>query len=204
MILAAALLPLAAAAASEDLAEPEPYPAREVLAAFATACSGIEEIPVAQASAQAAGWEHYSPAADSAIARIVASGEELMAKEDPTVQILDGGIWRKSVAGRELFTVISGVELDGIVSHGCRVYDLSAPAALPLEELRDWAVRDPAERPNGIPGGSKFVWNPGLKPGHMEMEISFVPQGTVLPEPLAGIPLSGLVFTASSVEFTDL
>lgn len=204
MLLATAFLPLAVVAASADLAEPEPYPAREVLAAFATACSGIEEIPVVQASVQAAGWERFEPAADSAIGRILHSGEELMAREDPTVAMIDGGVWRKNVAGRELFAIVSGVKLDGIVSHGCRVYDLAAPAALSAEDLRDWAVRDPVERPNGIPGGAKFVWNPGLKPGHMEMEISFVPQGTKLPEPLAGIPLSGLVFTASAVEFTDL
>ncbi|OJW68370.1 MAG: hypothetical protein BGO57_00690 [Sphingomonadales bacterium 63-6] len=204
MILAVALLPLAAAAASEDLAEPEPYPAREVLAAFATACSGIEAIPVAQASVRAAGWEQVEPAADSAIARIVKVGEDMMARQDPSVDILDGGIWRKNVAGRELFTVISGVQMEGIASSGCRVYDLAAPAALAEEDLRDWAVRDPQDAGSTIPGSARFFWNPGLKPGHIEMEISFVPQGAKLPEPLADIPLSGLIFTASAVEFSDL
>ncbi|HTN14452.1 MAG TPA: hypothetical protein VL094_06570 [Sphingomonadaceae bacterium] len=198
------MLPLAATSASEDLAEPEPYPAREVLAAFATACSGIEDLPVAEASVQAAGWERFEPAADSAIGRIRNSGVELMARQEPTVEMIDGGVWRRAVAGRDLIAVLSGVKMDRIVSHGCRIYDLAAPAALPAKMLSDWAVRDPVQRPSGIVGGSKFVWNPGLKPGHMEMEISFVPKGTKLPEPLAGIPLSGLIFTASAVEFSDL
>lgn len=192
---------LAAPAGAEDS-----YPARAVLGAFATACSGIEEIPVARASALAAGWQEFEPAADSQIGRIVGNGLAL-ATEDPAAgpetEALVGGSFRRQVAGRELFLVISGMRDGDIASYGCRLFDLAAPAPIAADALEDWAVRAPAEQPTGIPGMTRHVWNPGLKPGHMEMAVSFVPQGTVLPEPLAGIPLSGLVFTATAVEFFD-
>jgi hypothetical protein len=204
---AALLLPvLALASAAED---PQPYPAREVLEAFATACSGIEIPAVASASLQAAGWEAIDPAADSQIGRILAGGRAAMEAADvadpegPQTTMTDGGTYRREVAGRELFAIVSGVVLDDVASYGCRIYDLSAPAPLTPDELESWAVRKPQMVPTGLPGATKHVWNPGLKPGHIEMEVSFVPRGTRLPAPIADIPLSGLVMTASALEFLD-
>jgi|GEM_PF-1722827 len=181
------------------------YPLRKVLEAFGTACSGVEVTAVTQASAQAAGWDRFEPAPDSAIGQIIASGLRLVAEDDDgdPVEIIDGGVWSKQVAGRDLVLIISGATFSGIASYGCRVYDLAAPAAPTAEQLQEWAVREPQQVFTGLPGAYKFVWNPGLKPGHMEMEASFVPQGTVLPAPLEGIPLSGLVLTASALEFLD-
>lgn len=181
------------------------YPALQVLEAFATACSGIEIVAVAEASVAAAGWERFQPAPESAIARIVKTGHDVLADldESGSMETIDGGIWRKQVAERELFIVLSGVKDSGIGSYGCRLYDLAASRALTREELQDWAVREPQSVPTGLPGAYKYIWNPGLKPGHMEMEASFVPQGTVLPAPLAGVPLSGIVLTASALEFLD-
>ena len=49
-----------------------------------------------------------------------------------------------------------------------------------------------------MPGFSKNVWNPGLKPGHMEMEVSYAAPGALA---ATGIPLTGLVLTATAVEF---
>lgn len=208
---AALSLPLIALAATAGAAVPdaaEPYPAREVLEAFGTACSGIEIIAVARASVLAAGWEEFEPGEETAIGRIVAMGEALAEQEaanDPDFELetITGGIFRKDVSGRELFAVISGAKVGDIGSYGCRIFDLTAPAALTSEEVEQWAVREPQQVFTGVPGGVKFVWNPGLKPGHMEMEVSFVPQGTVFPEPLSDIPLSGLVLTASALEFLD-
>ena len=196
-------------AEAESAADTDPtvndYPMEPVLGAFATACSGIEIVSVAQASVSAAGWERFEPAADSAIGQIVSSGTRLLAEMDPDDQpeVIDGGIWRQQIAGRELFIVISGVKDSGVGSYGCRLYDLAAPRAPTAEQLQDWAVREPQQVFTGIPGAYKFTWNPGLKPGHMEMEASFVQQGTVLPAPLTGIPLSGIVLTASALEFLD-
>jgi hypothetical protein len=130
-------------------------------------------------------------------------GNELVSQEDPAPEIIDGGTWRREIAGRELFLIISGIRDPDIASYGCRLYDLSAPAPLSAEQLENWAARAPQMVPTGLPGATKHVWNPGLKPGHMEMEASFVPQGTELPAPLTGIPLSGLVLTASALEFLD-
>lgn len=206
--MAPALLLLLAAAG--QTAEPAPYPARDVLDAFATACSGIESPAVAKASVLAAGWEAIEPAAESRIGRIIAGGLAAMKAQDaadpdgPKGEMVASGVYRREVSGRELFAVISGVSFGESASYGCRVYDLDAPASLTVKDLEQWAVREPQPVATGLPGATKFVWNPGLKPGHMEMEASFVPDGTKLPEPIAGIPLSGLVLTATAIDILEL
>lgn len=193
------LIGLFALAAVQDAPPAEnPYPAREVLSAFATACSGIENMAVAKASVLAAGWQPVPADDTGALMKLVAFGKAKLAESDPDMNLIEGGEYRKTVAGRELGVILSGVDLETIRSHGCRVYDFAATAAIAAEDLEGWAVRKPndTQRPDG--GLIKYIWNPGLKPGHMEMEVSFVPQGAL---GSANIPLSGLVFTATAMEF---
>ena len=198
------------AAFEGELSDVPQYPHRDVLDAFATACSGVEVPAVTHASVLAAGWQKIEPAPDTQIARIVNGGAAAVAAENtadpegPQAEMLPGGIYRKEVAGRELFAVISGVTFGDIASYGCRVYDLAATQGIPGEELERWAVRPPIGEVTGLPGVTKFVWNPGLKPGHMEMEVSFMPAGTPLPQPISDIPVSGLILTATAMEFFDL
>lgn len=194
----------------DDVPAEAAYPHREVLEAFATACSGVEVPAVTHASVLAAGWEKIEPVPDSQIARILSGGAAAVAAENaadpggPQAEMLPGGVYRKTVSGRELFTIISGVTFGEVASYGCRVYDLAATEGIAGKDLESWAVRAPQGVVTGLPGATKFVWNPGLKPGHMEMEVSFMPPGTVLPPPISDIPLSGLVLTATAMEFFDL
>lgn len=195
-----ALVALAALQAAEapELPEAPAYPAREVLAAFATACSGIENMAVAKATVLAAGWQPV-PADDTGpLMKLVAFGKAKLAESDPDMKLIEGGEYRMTVAGRELGVILSGVDLETLHSYGCRVYDFTATAAISAEDLEGWAVRKPNDTQMPEGGLIKHVWNPGLKPGHMEMEISFVPQGALA---AANIPLSGLVFTATAMEF---
>lgn len=186
-------------------AQDAPYPADTVLAAFATACSGIENMDVAKASASAAGWEVFDTVAhpDSAISKIIDYGKEAIAQDDETTMI-DGGAYRHVVSGRELFLVLSGVSVDTVQVQGCRIYDLAATAPIDEETLEDWAVRAPQAVPVGLNNVTKQIWNPGLKPGHMEMEVSFIPQDADLGAAFGELPLSGLVFIATAMEFGDL
>ena len=199
MLTLLALLPMMAQAASTDA---EPYPARAVLAAFGTACSGVENLDVAKASALAAGWEEIDPDPESAIGKLVAFGYGSI-KEDDEAKLLAGSTYRKDVMSRELHLVISGVALETVSTHGCRLYDLAADSALTEKELSDWAVRNPKPLFSGIPGGVRYGWNPGLKPGHAEMDMTFFPQDAQLPPPVYGLPLSGLILTSTAIEFTD-
>ena len=189
-VAAAAALLLAAQATAAD------YPLGAVLAAFATACSNTEDSAVNIASATAAGWERLPADADTPISRLVRQGREALAAEDPAAELVGGGEFRKVVAGRTLYLAISAVRGDGMTARGCRVFDFAAPSAPTAEELERWAVRPPVATP-GPEGASKFTWNPGLKPGHMEMEIIFVPPGS---RPLPGFDVSGLALIASAVE----
>jgi len=126
----------------------------------------------------------------------VRQGRDALAAEDPAAELVEGSEFRKVVAGRTLYLAISGVRSEGMTARGCRVFDFTAPSAPTAEELERWAVRPPIATP-GPEGASKFTWNPGLKPGHMEMEIIFVPPGS---RPLPGFDVSGLALIASAVE----
>ena len=203
LLFAGAVVAAPVSAAATDVETMPDYPSDAVLAAFATACSGIENMAVARASALAAGWEDYQPADDEPVAVLAAFGraqvEQEAAADRVTTRFIDGGIFRKTVAGRALKLVLSGIDSGNIVSQGCRIYDFEARARLDDYAMERWAVRKPVAAP-AAPGGSRHVWNPGLKPGHMEMDISFVPQGIVLPPPVTGLPLRGLVFGASHMD----
>lgn len=193
-----ALIALAALQAEPPPAEPPPYPAREVLEAFATACSGIENMAVAQASVIAAGWQPIPPEDKGELMQLVAYGKAMLAKSDPDMKLIEGGEYRKTVAGRDLGLALSGVDLETIRSQGCRVYDFAATAPISPEDLESWAVRKPNDTQTPAEGLVKQVWNPGLKPGHMEMEVSFAAPGALK---TLDIPLSGLIFTATAMEF---
>jgi hypothetical protein len=195
-----AALPLAAQAQEEA-----DYPAREVLSAFATACSGVEDTAVNLASAEAAGWERLAPDADTQVSELSRSGHAALLAQaetegEPAPELIAGGEFRKTLAGRTLYLAVSGVRMDGLTSRGCRLYDFDAPRGLTAEELEQWAVRAPNDRQE-LPGGmSKATFNPGLKPGHMEMEAFFVPAGT---NPMPGFNLSGIGLVATAIELAS-
>lgn len=179
-----------------------PYPAREVLAAFATACSGAEDAAVNLVSATAAGWERLPADADTPVSRLVHAGQVAMderarAEGNAVPEAISGVEFRRTVAGRVLFLSVSGIRADGYVARGCRLFDFAAPRAISSDELYDWSARD-ASRSSGEPGGfRRVVYSPGLKPGHMEMEVYYIPPGTKLP---MGIEFSGISLVATATE----
>ena len=196
--LAATALPCAAQA--QDVAD---YPVREVLSAFATACSGVEDVAVNVASAEAAGWERLPEDADTPISALSRQGKAALLAQaasegEPAPELIAGGEFRRVVADRTLYLIVSGLRMDDIVSHGCRVYDFDAPRGLTAEELEGWAAREPNEWQELPDGVTKATFNPGLKPGHMQMESYFIPSGA---EPVAGITLTGIGLVATAIDF---
>ncbi|HEX8225910.1 MAG TPA: hypothetical protein VF605_19055 [Allosphingosinicella sp.] len=199
-VLLACFASLAAAspAAAQQAGTGTGYPSDKVLAAFATACSGVEDPAVMRASALAAGWTEIVPDPASQLGRLIAMGEAEVRK-DAEIKVLRGLFLKRTVAGRSLFLVGSGIELGTLHSYGCRLYDFAAPEPIPAEALESWAVRKPNQT-QAQGGVVRHVWNPGLKPGHMEMEVSFVAQDApIRREPLFSA-LSGLAMTATAME----
>ncbi|MEM6475306.1 MAG: hypothetical protein AAF687_03990 [Pseudomonadota bacterium] len=205
--LALLALVIAAPSLAQDAAEPaEPaaYPARAVLAAFATACSGVENFAVANASAAAAGWEEYEPAETEALGQLIAVGQKMLSEiEDQDVQHVVIA-YRREVAGRQLYLAINQTTADDFTSHGCRVYDFDATATMTLETLEEWAVRTPVDDSDpGVPGSVSYIWNPGLKPGHIEMAYQFAPKGALNDTDFSDVPISGHILTAQAIKIAD-
>lgn len=197
MLSAAALLAVAAPAAAET---PE-YPAREVLAAFATACSTVEEMDVARAAVAAAGWEQIPEDDSTPVGRLVLLGKSMTADmADDGTKLLSGSSYRKTVAGRQLYLALSGATLDDITSQGCLMYDFDATDAIPRQELEDWAVRTPNDGQSPGEGIEVSTWNPGLKPGHMEMEIAFFPKDSPTAKAMG---ISGMSFSATAMKIGE-
>ena len=176
---------------------------REVLSAFATACSGVEDTAVNLASVDAAGWERLPEDADTPISELSRRGKAALlaraaAEGGPAPELIAGGEFRRDVAGRTLYLVVSGLRMDDIVSHGCRLYDFEAPRGVSAEDLEGWAARAPNDVEESPDGATRASFSPGLKPGHMAMEAYFVPPGT---DPLPEFSVSGISLVASAVDF---
>ncbi|WP_299324397.1 hypothetical protein [Parasphingopyxis sp.] len=204
--IASAGLAISAPAAADDHVSTGDYPLDDILAAFATACSGVEDPAVNRASVEAAGWELYEPDADSIMGRLITFGraaienEELEDGETPT-EILDNGVFRRTISGRSLHIVLSGARIDEIRTTGCRLYDFEATAEPDAETLSSWARRAPEAVSRPSDGLVAYKWNGGLKPGHLDMEIFFAAPDAELP---MNIPISGLTLSASNLEIEGL
>ena len=190
-----AFLPLLAAAASE----PAPYPAEAVLAAFGTACATAEDFAVARAGLLAGGWVLVPEDDSNPLGKLTQFGRQATSKMEGVKELPGSGSFSRKLAGRTLYVSLSGVNLEGIISKGCRLYDFDATTAFAAEQLRDWAVREPNETKEPGEGLIETTWNPGLKPGHMEMKILFVPQGSATGKALG---VTGLSLSTSVMDLT--
>ena len=198
LMLAIAALPCAAQA--QDAAD---YPVREVLTAFATACSGVEDTAVNLASVEAAGWEHLAEDADTPVSQLMRRGLEALEAQSAAggtkmPELIAGGGFRKQVAGRTLYLAVSGAKVDGVASHGCRLYDFGAPRGVSAEELEGWAARAPDDFEEAPDGATRATFSPGLKPGHAGMQANYVPPGT---DPMPAFSVGGITLVASAVDF---
>ncbi|MCX7864603.1 MAG: hypothetical protein N2423_06175 [Novosphingobium sp.] len=185
-------------AAAADLRD---YPAREIPSALATACSRIEKLEGAGACPLAAGWDVIAPEPQSVFGPIVAFGFGSVAASGNAALRPVTTLCRE-VRGREVLPAQSGVSEDRFSAHACQLHEVATSVPPGEQKLSRWTARKPETLASGLPGGVGHVRNPGLKPGPMQMEASFVPPGARLPPPLESLALFGIVFSATAIEFT--
>ncbi|RKF21907.1 hypothetical protein D6851_07800 [Altericroceibacterium spongiae] len=190
-------------AAATAQGTPAAYPAQDVLSVFEHSCTPIADFDKATALAEKAGWKTFDAVPDSKVGQLIAFGRRAMERMGTDMEVIEGGTYRREVSGRDLYMVISGVRGAGFESRGCRIYDFDAAAPIGKAELTEWAGREPSSDPSENSPILSYGWEPGLTPDHTDMEVIFAEQDADLPGPLAELPLSGLVFSASIVELTD-
>jgi hypothetical protein len=158
-------------------AAPAPYPEAEVLNAFGEACGGIDSLKKTAKGAVASGWETFTPDASSPIGQLLeygySEGKKIIEEEgrgsiSPMLSL------RREVAGEQLVLVLSGVELDGTIVNGCRVYDVGEERELSVGAGEKWVGRAPSHlvRDDLL---STATWEPGYGKGHNSFEIYFIP-----------------------------
>jgi hypothetical protein len=196
MALAALLGATAPAVASSEGEKAPAYPESEVLAAFRAACTEFGDFDKAHSQAMAQGWSDIAVDETTPGGRIVLFGEG-MVKNNPDITVIKGPLLRRDVMGRDLFLAISGAQVDGDISKGCRLYDFAAPAPLAPKVLVAFMGRHAETDRAPFPGFTIASWTPGMAKGHIEFEVAHVAQGTTLP---ANMPISGIMLKAQIVE----
>lgn len=206
IVISALTIGFFALAAAQQGAQPagSPYPVREVLDAFSSACADIGDMAKARSRVLAAGWAPIPADDKSQLAQIVSTYKRRVDAEGD-LKPLDGGEYRKTVAGRELSLALSGVEYPLLARTSfCRLYDFGANAPVPVKMLERWAGRKPGESELQEDGFTKYEWETGLRPGTANvrtgMIISFVPPAA---REQRNMLFSGLVFQAQESEVLE-
>ena len=178
--------------AAQAAAAPAPAAERAVLDAFQAACARIDNLDHARADAAASGWQEMGEDADPRIARLVALGRAAVG-EGPRVI---GSQYRRNIAGRELFLILSRLEDEGgIWGNGCRLYDIGAATAPDGGTLERWAGRAPTGVEDFGTAGGRRLWEPGWRAG-VTFEISHVPAASPLVETLG---FGGNIYIAQAI-----
>ena len=172
-------------------------PVRNALAEFDQVCSRAQEREAYLAAAPGAGWEPHQPAADSPLGRVIAMGEAAIRQVpaqtgQPGEARIENNVFRKTANGRELFLVVSQVQVPGMQrSLECRVYDFAAPAPSDAE-VAAWTSATPRNRVNEQ-GLNAYGWYPGFRAGFSRIDLMHLDPSSPL---RAQIPVTGLSITA--------
>ena len=156
-------------------AQPAPAiaPERAMLDALRQACERPGDVEEMEADALAAGWERIADEAHPQVAKLNRIGR-MAAGTDGTMA---GASFRRTMAGRELFLIVSRHEdASGAWGAGCRLYDFAATAPLDGAVLEGWIGRPPTGVVTPSPGVSRRLWETGWRDG-LTFEASHVPQG---------------------------
>ncbi len=198
MIRAAVRSPLLAAsallAAAPAAAQGGGYPLPAVVDALRGACSDRATVERAAAGGALAGWTRAADPAKTPVGPVVALG--LDAVRGTNVQATRPAVFARTVAGRPLHIVVSGVTTGGTRVIGCRLYDTGATARVTAAAAQRVVGRAPA-RSVDRPELQRLSWEPGLAAGQDSFEIYFVPPDSPVVEM---VKLGGL---ALKVDWVD-
>jgi len=179
--------PLSAQGASSSAGAPEtPYPALAVLDAFRSGCGTIEDQAAASESLAAAGWGNSDPSTrPAALTRFLdfalREGARLVSERDGTMSEME--VFERTIAGEQLYVVLSEVRVDGTRVSGCRLFDLGETRSIPIETAHAWLGRE-ATKVIDRAEVTVATWEPGTLPGHDSFQIFFVPAESPLKEVL--------------------
>lgn len=191
MALASALLALAGAAQAAPTADEQ-----ALFAAFKGVCAKVRSLPAMASAARRGGWQAVAPQAHPSLDRLVNGGREEVLAREPGAR-LRGAQFSRKVGQRQVWLALSRYQdADGAWSNGCRLYDFDAAepiAAAALEAL----MGRPGTGTQPLPGGqTKYLWEPGWRPGH-GVEVSFIADQE---DPLVRkFGLKGQILTAQAI-----
>jgi len=165
----AALLALAAA--------PALYPAAAVMDAMRGACSDVRAVTAAAGPKGAiAGWTRVADPASTPVGGLVAfgqkAGEKMLAGKGQMLG--DPAVFRREVAGEELYLVLSAIEMEGRTVRGCRLYDPGETRPITPAAAEAWVGRKATGKVDG-PDFSRAAFEPGFAAGQDSFEVFFVP-----------------------------
>ncbi len=183
-----ALLPLIALAAATPAAAhighgqgDATYPALEVLNAFREGCGSVENQAATAASLTAADWQEGSTFAPTKLVIFLNFARETggTAVTEAGGTMSDMQVFKKTVAGEELYVVLSEVTIDGTRVSACRLFDMGETRAIPPETVAEWLDREPTKAIDQD-GVQITDWEPGTQPGHDSFQVFYIPPGSQL------------------------
>jgi hypothetical protein len=191
-----ALAALLQTAASAD----SPYPTEQVVAAFAEVCRHVDDLRRAESDAVAAGWARFTPDPASPLGELIAIGRaeaQKVFEEQKGGSMSDTVALRHSIAGEELFLVLSEMTVGGQTVRGCRIYDIGETREITIAQAEKWIGRAPTRQASEPGIASMTTWEPGFAAGHDSFELFYVPAGSPA---IGALKVSGVFLKADYVE----
>jgi hypothetical protein len=178
--------------------EAAPYPSVAILDAFRIGCGAIADQATASASLTAAGWKASAPEArPAALVRFLdfaqSAGSRAVVGQGGTMSAIE--VFEQTIAGEQLYVVLSEVRIDGTRVSGCRLFDLGETRPIAIRAAQEWIGRaattviDQSEV-------TVATWEPGALPGHDSFQLFFVPTNSPLKEALF---FDGVAFKSDTV-----
>lgn len=182
-MLAAMLMPLTA---------PQGAAGTAALAAFDRHCADLSGYAPLVARIEGAGWQRFTPAADSELARVVAFAARPPAAPGwhyESVTLAPG-------ASRDLVAIVTRAGTPGQMQIECRIYQEGAVTPPDAATISAWAKRD-AEEVEAGDGMAFWVWRPALRAGDARTGIVHVAANSLFRKTFPGV---GLMVMATRAE----
>ena len=155
-------------------------------------CADLSDVAALNASAAGAGWEAFTPGAQSPLGELLALADSV-SQGTPDAGRLVNTAYRKSANGRELHAIISSLSGGPVGATECRVYDFAATAPPSAETVAAWTSARPTSNTSEM-GVTSWQWAPGFRSGLDHQSVVHVATDSPLRQQ---IPAVGLGITAT-------
>ncbi len=157
------------------------YPALEVLNAFREGCGSVENQAATAASLTAADWQEGTAFIPTQLVMFLTFAQETggAAVTEAGGTMSDMQVFKKTIAGEELYVVLSEVEADGTRVSACRLFDMGETRPIPPETVAEWLDREPTKIIDQA-GVQITDWEPGTQAAHDSFQVFFIPPDSQL------------------------